>query len=500
MIGDLIATLSEEWAMRAIVASCMVGIMCGTIGSFIVLRNMSLIGDALSHAILPGIVVSFIIVGYSTLGFFVGSVIAGLATAIAITWIQQNVKTKNDAAVGIVFTAMFSLGVIGISHLSTSSGSGVHLDLKDFLFGNILGISNMDIVLTFVVMLYTLICVYLFYRFLFITTFQPVIAQTMGISVKYIHYFLMLLLSFAVVAALRTVGVILVVAMLITPAATALLLSHRLKWVIGISAFIGFLSAILGMLGAILLDTTPGPFMTLMATLIYVLVVIFAPERGLVAKAILKIQQHQKIAEEDIIKQIFKSKGQTTKTLLQNRLSLSTRVVSKSVNKLVNDKMIVTGNGGLLSLSFPGKKKAEELIRAHRLWETYQVNHMGIDQAMIHDEAEKLEHHLTEELLDELDLKMGYPTLDPHGSPIPKKLLKPESSLANLKLNEIAEIASQQVSDKIESELWELGLLPHAQFKILLKDRRNIKIQQNKKSISIPQNLAQYINTEKIKN
>lgn len=500
MITDLIATLSEEWALRALIASCMVGIMCGTIGSFIVLRNMSLIGDALSHAILPGIVISFIIVGYSTLGFFVGSVIAGLATAIAITWIQQNVKTKNDAAVGIVFTAMFSFGVIGISHLSHSSSSAVHLDLKDFLFGNILGISNMDIVLTAVVMIYTLLCVYLFYRFLFITTFQPVIAQTMGISVKYIHYFLMLLLSFAVVAALRTVGVILVVAMLITPAATALLLTDRLKWVIAISAFIGFLSAIFGMLGAIVLDTTPGPFMTLVATFIYIMVVVFAPHKGLIAKAILRMQQKHKIAEEDIIKQIFKNKGQSTIQQLVDRLSLSQRSVSKAIRKLANNKVIVYGDNQSLSLTFPGKKKAEELIRAHRLWETYQVNHMGIDEALIHDEAEKLEHHLTEELLDELDLKMGFPTLDPHGSPIPKKLLKPEYALANLQLNEIAQIASEQPSDKIESELWELGLLPHAQFKVLTKDRINIKIMQSNKSIIVPKNLAQYINTSQVKN
>jgi len=123
--------LQQEWAIRALLASSMVGLMCGVLGCFIVLRNMALIGDALAHAILPGVVVAFVIVGYSALGFFVGSVIAGLLTAAGITWIQHNVKTKNDAAIGIVFTAMFALGVIGISGVSRE---GVHLDLKDFLF------------------------------------------------------------------------------------------------------------------------------------------------------------------------------------------------------------------------------------------------------------------------------------------------------------------------------------------------------------------------------
>ena len=108
---EFIEILQSQWAVRALIASSMVGIMCGVLGCFIVLRNMSLIGDALSHAILPGVVFGFMITGYSVLGFFVGSVIAGLLAAFAITWIQQNVKTKNDAAIGIVFTAMFSVGV-----------------------------------------------------------------------------------------------------------------------------------------------------------------------------------------------------------------------------------------------------------------------------------------------------------------------------------------------------------------------------------------------------
>jgi ABC-type Mn2+/Zn2+ transport system permease subunit len=271
---ELIEILQTQWAMRALLASSMVGIMCGVLGCFIVLRNMSLIGDALSHAILPGVVFGFMIAGYSVLGFFVGSVIAGLLSAVAITWIQQNVKTKNDAAIGIVFTAMFSIGVMGISHLSRTEG--VHLDLKDFLFGNVLGVSNEDLYLTGLIGIYVLISIGVFYRYLFATTFQPVIAETMGISVKTVHYFLMLLLSFVVVASLRTVGVILVVAMLITPAATALLLTNRLQRVLVYAGFIGFFSAVSGLILAIIWDTTPGPAMTVVATIIYALAMLFS--------------------------------------------------------------------------------------------------------------------------------------------------------------------------------------------------------------------------------
>ncbi len=275
-MSTLFDILQQEWAIRALIASSLVGVMCGVLGSFIVLRNMSLVGDALAHAILPGVVFAFVLVGYSALGFFTGAVIAGLLTAVGITWIQHNVGTKNDAAIGIVFTAMFSIGVMGISWISRNEG--VHLDLKDFLFGNVLGVANSDLYLTAGVTVYVVLSVIVFYRYLFVSTFQPVIAETMGIPVGLIHYFLMLLLSFAVVASLQTVGVILVVAMLITPASTALLLSNRLPVVIGLSAVIGLFAAVLGLLLAIIFDTTPGPAIAVTATLFY-LVAVFFPQK-----------------------------------------------------------------------------------------------------------------------------------------------------------------------------------------------------------------------------
>lgn len=411
--------MSTEWAIRALVASSMVGLMCGVLGCFIVLRNMSLIGDALSHAVLPGIFFAFLIVGYSTIGFFIGSTVAGLVAAIAISWIQQNVKTKNDAAIGIIFTAMFSIGVMGISWLNQSEG--VHLDLKDFLFGNVLGISNEDIYLTFGIALYTIICVILFYRQLFITTFQPTIAETMGISAKAIHYFLMLLLSFVIVASLRTVGVILVVAMLITPAATALLLSSRLKRVIIISACIGVFSSVLGFVCSVIFDTTPGPAMTLCATLFYFIAVLLSPSQGLLFKYNQNRVEKRRIIREDILRQVIKHgpKGTSTATLA-TRLMLSESKIKSTVFLMAKSNLLAMKSGSIV-LTEAGINKAEQLVRAHRLWETYQVRKMGLGSDQIHNEADQIEHFLSEELLDEIDRELGFPTKDPHDSPIPSK-------------------------------------------------------------------------------
>ena len=263
---ELFDLFNYALGIRALIASVLVGLMCGVLGCFIVLRNMSLVGDALAHAVLPGVVVGFVVAGTGVMAIFTGAVVAGLITAALITWIQHNVKTKNDAAIGIVFTAMFSIGVMGISKVARQ---GAHLDLDHFLFGNVLGLSDADLYLTAGIAAYVLLSVVLFYRYLFATTFQPVIAETMGISVKTIHYYLMLLLSFAVVASMQAVGVILVVAMLITPASTALLLTNRLNYMIVISAVIGVLASVIGLIITDFYNTTPGPAMAVTATLFY---------------------------------------------------------------------------------------------------------------------------------------------------------------------------------------------------------------------------------------
>ncbi len=410
---------AEAWAIRALIASSLVGVMCGVLGCFIVLRNMSLVGDALAHAILPGVVIAYMLVGYSALGFFTGAVAAGLATAAGITWIQRKVKTKNDAAVGIVFTTMFSIGVILISKISKQDG--VHLDLKDFLFGYALGVSDTDLWLTGLVTVYVLLSVAVFYRYLFAITFQEVVAETMGINVKLLHYFLMLLLSFVVVASIQTVGVILVVAMLITPAATALLLSQRLQNVLFIAGGLGFLSAILGMAFAVGFDTPPGPAMALVATAFYLLAVALAPKRGLVAKARRKLAQRARTEQEDILKQAFRlrQRGDTHPAAIREKLQLSPRKWQRHVQKLQQKGLLA--NTTTLAVTDKGILAALQLVRAHRLWETYLQQQLGLNEDQIHDEAERLEHLLDEEFLDQLDHELGYPTEDPHGSPIPQK-------------------------------------------------------------------------------
>lgn len=494
---ELWQILQEPWALRALLASTMVGITCGILGAFIVLRNMSLIGDALSHAILPGVFVAFLIYGHNTTAFFFGSVAAGILFALSMTWIQQHVKTKNDAVVGIVFTAMFSIGVIGISAISRT---GVHLDLKDFLFGNVLGVSNQDLVITGIVMIMVTVSIIVFYRPLFASTFQPTIAATMGIPVKVMHYYLMLLLSFAVVSAMQTVGVILVVALLITPASTALLLANRLPKVLVLSGIIGFLSSLSGLALSVWFEMPPGPSIAVAATCFYLIAAFFSPDKGLFAKWLRRKQQEQKVKSEDILKEVFKiSLGNRVNiNELREKIAASPQRLNKLLQFLIHHKFIVRQDKDTYQLTDSGKEQANNLVRAHRLWESYLVHEMGMDVAHIHDEAERYEHILTTAQLDEVDKKLGYPALDPHGSPIPSKESSPLLALDELSLNEKGIIAQRQPGAEITYRLWDLGLGPGDLFEVTTKGI-DIVLRVKDADVRIPSELARKVSVEKEK-
>ena len=491
---ELFDLINEAFFKRALIASVLVGLMCGVLGCFIVLRNMSLVGDALAHAVLPGVVVGYVVAGAGVMAIFSGAVAAGLLTAALITWIQHNVKTKNDAAIGIVFTAMFSIGVMWISKIARE---GAHLDLEHFLFGNVLGLSNADLYLTAAITAYVLLSVVLFYRYLFATTFQPVIAETMGISVKTIHYYLMLLLSFAVVASMQAVGVILVVAMLITPASTALLLTNRLNYMLIISAIIGVVASVVGLIFTGFYNTTPGPAMAVAATLFYILAVFFAPQKGLLFKFLYKRKTRKRIQFEDTLKQTLKLHERESLSLdnLKERLGFSLNTLRHNLGVLRKNGL-VTQKNGTLAITAEGIERANRLVRAHRLWETYMVQEMSMDATQIHEEAEKFEHVLTDELLDELEAKLGYPKLDPHGAPIPQSSYQPEKSMSSLEVGTVGEVAKNQLNDHLKTRLWQLGIGHDESFKIKRKTSDFIEIEIDNQLLNVPITLAEKVNVE----
>ncbi|ADH99838.1 metal ABC transporter permease [Salisediminibacterium selenitireducens] len=269
------------YLQHAMVAAILVGIICGMIGSFIIMRGMALMGDAISHAVLPGVVVAYML-GAS---FFVGAVFTGVLTALLIGFISQNSRIKEDSSIGIMFTAMFALGIVMITGMS---GTGV--DLWHILFGNVLAVSRQDVWISLGIGIFVLVLILLFYRPLLLTTFDPVMAKAAGLPVKGIHYLLMLLLSLVTVASLQTVGIILVVAMLITPASTAYLLTDRFSLMIALSSVFGVIAAVSGLYFSVIYDVSSGASIVLASSFLFLLAFLFAPKRGLVIRWIQDIK------------------------------------------------------------------------------------------------------------------------------------------------------------------------------------------------------------------
>lgn len=485
--------LNEAYAQRALLASLMVGLACGLLGCLIVLQNMSLIGDALSHSILPGVVVGYVVAGHSLVAIFTGSVVAGMVSAVLITLLQRHAHARSDASIGIVFSFMFSVGVIGISWLTRQEG--VHLDMKDFLFGNVLGVSTDDLWLSALILVFVAGCLVLFYRFFFLAAFHSTLARTMGIRVGLLHYFLMLLLSFTVVAALQSVGVILVVAMLVIPASTALLLSRRLPHMLAWSAFFGSLSTGGGLLVALLLNWPPGPAMTVLAFVLYLTVILLARRRGYLPQLLRSLARHRRVQQEDVLKATARlmEEGRFGPEALAEKTGLTTGRIQHSLRALVRRGYLQQTEGSY-ALTPHGLQHAYALIRAHRLWETYMVEVMGMAPDQIHEEAERREHNLDEGLLQALNDRLGNPLQDPHGSWIPQYGTRVQPiPMADLVAGRHALVLSRQPLPEIALRLWELGLTPNTDFRLLEKTEQELIVTINGQQHSIPVALARQV-------
>lgn len=277
MVSQFIHDVFEfSFLQRALITSIVIGMICGVIGCFIVLRSLALMGDAISHAVLPGVAISYMI----GINFFYGAVVFGVLAALGIGFVNQNSKIKSDSSIGIVFSSFLALGVLLITKAQSA------IDLTEILFGNVLTVKPEDRTITFIVVAIVLIVIIVFYKEFLLSSFDPTMAAASGLPVKFIHYTLMVLLTLVTVASLQTVGVILVVSLLITPASTAYLLTKRLSTMILTSALIGMVSSVIGLFFSVTFNLPSGVVIVLVITIIFIITFILAPKNGLLWKMI----------------------------------------------------------------------------------------------------------------------------------------------------------------------------------------------------------------------
>ena len=275
MLERFIEGLMEyHFLQNALITAIVIGVVSGAVGCFIILRSMSLMGDAISHAVLPGVALSFML----GINFFIGAIVFGLLASFIITFIKENSVIKGDTAIGITFSSFLALGVILIGLANSST------DLFHILFGNILAVQDSDMWLTLGVSGLVLLFVGLFFKGLLLTSFDPVLAKTMGINVNFYHYLLMGMLTLVSVTAMQSVGTILIVAMLITPAATAYLFTSSLKSMMLLASTLGALTSVLGLFLGYSFNIAAGSSIVLTSTIIFLVSFFLSPKQTVVKK------------------------------------------------------------------------------------------------------------------------------------------------------------------------------------------------------------------------
>ena len=275
----LLQPLKYDFMARGLAASAIVGIVCAVVGVYVVLRGMAFFGDALAHAVLPGVALGYLLSGGSRDVLFWWALGAAVLVALAVGRISRHGEIREDTAIGIIFASMFALGIALISTVRSYT-----VDLSHFLFGDVLGVSTRDLILTAAFGALVLLVIFLFYKEFMVLSFDPILAATLRLPSGALTNLLLILMALTVSVAMQTVGVALMVAMLVTPAATALLLTRRLWQGMLVSAAIGAVSAVTGLYLSYYLNIVSGSAIVLTATTIFLVVFIFHPRRGLIWK------------------------------------------------------------------------------------------------------------------------------------------------------------------------------------------------------------------------
>jgi manganese transport system permease protein len=275
LVQWFVAPLQNEFMLKAILVSALVGFVCSALSCYMTLKGWALMGDAVSHAVLPGVVIAYML----NIPLAVGAFVFGIGSVISIGFIKSKTRVKEDTVIGLVFTGFFALGLVLISKIRSS------IDLTHILFGNVLGISDADITQTVIISIITLATLAVLRKDLILFCFDSTHARSIGLNITFLYYVLLSLLSLTAVAGLQTVGIILVVAMLVTPGATAYLLSDNFDHMTMIAMASGVFSSVMGTYISYHIDGSTGGCIVVLQTLLFVIAMIFAPKHGLLARS-----------------------------------------------------------------------------------------------------------------------------------------------------------------------------------------------------------------------
>ncbi len=405
--------------------SVLLSISAAVVGCFTFVKKKALLGDVVSHAVLPGICISFLISGTKDpFTLIIGAFISGWLSILIMDGIVRNSKIKEDTATGLALSVFFGIGILLMTYIQ-HSGNAAQSGLDSFLFGKAAALVGRDLLAFSVVAGIVLIVVFLFYKEFKLISFDHELAKAQGLPIKRLEFLLTSVTVLAVVTGIQAVGVVLMAAMLITPAAAARFWTNRLGSMILLSGIFAAFSGVTGAYVSYALPSMPtGPWIVMIISIIALVSIFFSPRKGITNRIYKRAKIQKQMLEENLLKSFYKLAERTEQSSfsfaeLMNERGYGEPQLIQGLKKLKYHGF-ATRENEQWTLTREGFEKGKRIVRLHRLWELYLTKYLRLAPDHVHEDAETMEHVITPEIEAKLEKLMDFPELDPHGEDIPK--------------------------------------------------------------------------------
>jgi len=414
----------ESIIINILIASVLISVSSSLVGTFALLQRKSLVGDAIAHATLPGVCLSFLLAGEKNPFILIlGALATGWLSLLFIDFVQTKTKVKKDAILGITLSIFFALGIMLLTYMQHMPHLGNISGLSDYIFGNIVSVNRTDLWAFSGISLLCFIGIIALYKELVIYSFDESFAHAIGLKTNLIRFILSFLTILTIISNMQAIGMVLTASMLITPAAAARFWTNKLSIIFALAISFSILSSLFGVFISYHYTIPTGPLIVVFVSTIAILSFLFAPKKGIFSKRWNLMLLKRKVADENMLKLMFKL-GEKERSITKKRttaelsLSIGKKKTLASLARLKHRSYVNKVND-VWQLTKEGVEKGKRITRLHRLWELYLTTHLQIAPDHVHDDAETIEHIITPELEKELEKTLGYPKVDPHEKEIP---------------------------------------------------------------------------------